>query len=197
MRKWYDIVVLGIPIAKINTKKSEETKGKIVTQNASMCAEIKIESIFWLFISKKDRCTSSLVVEIADVKMANMLIEKKLVLDYNRHKCMRYNSACKMKQYFKYYEYGHILVYYQKSANCKACLGSHKTSECSQDKGQKCLLYNGAHTLWEKRSEYKKKKYLKIEAAKQYTSHLHKTSSKPTFERRESPRKMRPPPRLQ
>lgn len=73
---------LGIPITKIDLEKVEETKEKIATQNASMCAGMKIESIFWLSASKKDRRTSSLVVEVVDAKRANMLIEEGLVLDY-------------------------------------------------------------------------------------------------------------------
>lgn len=44
--KQYEIIALGIFIAKIDLKKAEETKKKIVTQNASICAKIKIKSIF-------------------------------------------------------------------------------------------------------------------------------------------------------
>ncbi len=56
-RKQYDIVALGIPIAKIEMKKLEEKKEKIVTQNTSIFAGMNIESIFWLSTSKKDRRT--------------------------------------------------------------------------------------------------------------------------------------------
>ena len=52
-RKWYGIVALGIPIAKIDLEKAEETKEKIVTQNASMCAGMKVESIFWLCVEER------------------------------------------------------------------------------------------------------------------------------------------------
>ncbi len=45
-RKRYGIVALGIPIAKIDLEKAEETKENIITQNASICTEMKIESIF-------------------------------------------------------------------------------------------------------------------------------------------------------
>ncbi len=61
-QKRYGIVALGIPIAKIDIEKPEETKKKIITQNVSICAGMKIESIFWLSTSKKNRRTSSLVV---------------------------------------------------------------------------------------------------------------------------------------
>ncbi len=96
-RKRYGIVALGIPIAKIGLEKAEETKEKIVAQNASMCAGMKIESIFWLSALKKDRRISSLVIEVDDAKMANMLIEEGLVLDHTLHGCMRYNPACRIK----------------------------------------------------------------------------------------------------
>lgn len=83
---------MGILIAKIDLKKTNKTKKKFVIKNASMCARIKIESIFRFFILKKDRRILSLVIRINDTKMANMLIEKKLALDYTLYKCIRYNS---------------------------------------------------------------------------------------------------------
>ena len=184
------------PLQKL-TWKNQKRQEKIVTQNASMCTGMKIESIFWLSTSKKDRRTSSLVVEVADAKIANMLIEEGLVLDHTLHGCMRYNPACKMKQCFNCYKYGQVSVHCQKSTKCGACSGPHRTSECPRDKGQKCPLCNGAHTSWDKRCEYRKKEYLRIEAAKQNTPRLHETSSKPTLQRRESPGEMRPPPRPQ
>ncbi len=84
-RKRYGIVALGIPIAKIDLEKAEETKEKIVMQNASICTGITIESIFWLSALKKDKHTSSLVIEVDDAKMTNTLIEEGLVLDHILH----------------------------------------------------------------------------------------------------------------
>ena len=101
--KKYAIVALGIPIAKINMEKPEETKENIIMQNISMSTRMKIESIFWLFKSKKNRRTSSLVVEVANAKMANMLIEKELVLDHSLHGFMRYKHASRIKQCFNCY----------------------------------------------------------------------------------------------
>lgn len=147
--------------------KSRRDKKKIVVQNASMCADMKIKRIFWLSALKKDKRTSSLVIEVDDAKMANMLIEEGLVLDHTLHGCMRYNPACRIKQCFNCYEYGHVSVHCQKSTKCGACSGPHRTLECPQDKAQKCLLGNGAHTSWDKQYEHRKKKYLRIEAAKQ------------------------------
>ena len=95
-RKRFEIVALGILIATIDMEKSEETKEKIITQNASIYAGMKIESIFWLSISKKNRCILSLVLEISDAKMANMLTEEGLILDHILHGCMRYNPACRI-----------------------------------------------------------------------------------------------------
>ncbi len=128
--KRYGIVALGILIAKIDMEKPEETKEKMITQNDSICAGIKIESIFWLFTSKQDSRILSLVVEVADVKMANMLIEEELVLDHTLHGCMRYKSICRMNQCFNYYEYGHVSVHFQKSTKYEACSGFYRASEC-------------------------------------------------------------------
>lgn len=62
-------------------------------QKASICTKIKIESIFWFYALKKDKHTLSLIVEVDDAKIANILIEKELVLDYTLHGYMRYNSG--------------------------------------------------------------------------------------------------------
>ena len=96
-RKNYGIVAMGISAAKIDQEKMEETKEKIVTQNASMCTGMKIESIFWLSTLKKDKRIASLVIEIDDAKMTNTLIEEGLALDHTLHGCMRYNPACRIK----------------------------------------------------------------------------------------------------
>lgn len=45
-------------------------------QNTRICISIKIESIFWLSILKKDKHTSSIIIEVDNAKMANILIEK-------------------------------------------------------------------------------------------------------------------------
>ncbi len=146
IQKQYGVVAFGIPIAKIDFEKIGETKEKLVTQNTSMCTSMKIESLFWLSLIKKDRQTASLVIEIDNVRMENLLIEEGLVLDYTLYGCMRYNFICKVKQCFKCYEYDHVSVHCWKNTRCGACSGLHRTLECSRDKEQKCPLYNGAHT---------------------------------------------------
>lgn len=110
-QKQYEIIILGIFITKIKLEKAKEMKKKIVMQNTRICISIKIENIFWFFILKKDKHTSLLIIEVDNAKMANILIEKKPVLNYTLHEYMRYNLTCKIKQYFNCYKYGHILVY--------------------------------------------------------------------------------------
>lgn len=66
-------------------------------QNANICARIKIESIFWLFILKKVRRSLSLVIKVDNAKIVNMLIENALVLDHTLYKCVRYNFTCKIR----------------------------------------------------------------------------------------------------
>lgn len=78
-------------------EKNKGDKKKIVIQNISICIEIKIESIFWLSILKKDKRILSLIIEVDDAKMVNMLIKKRLILDHTMHGCMRYNRTWKIK----------------------------------------------------------------------------------------------------
>ncbi len=157
---------------------------------------MKIESLFWLSSSKKYKQTASLVIEVDDAKMANLLIEEKLVLDHTLHGFIRYNPTCKMNQYFKCYEYGHLSVHCRKDTRCGACSRPHKTSDCPRDKEQKCSLCSGAHTSWDKKCEHRKKEYLRIEAAKHSTPRLYDTSLRPLSQREEPTGGMRPPPKL-
>lgn len=111
-QKQYGIVVLEIFIAKIDLKKAKEKKEKIIIYNASICANIKIENIFWLFILKKNKHTLSIIIKVNNAKMTNMLIQKKLFLDHILHRYMRNNFIYRIKQYFNFYKYDYILVYY-------------------------------------------------------------------------------------
>lgn len=126
-----------------------------------------------------------------------MLIGERLVLDHTMRGCMRYNPAYRIKQYFNCYEYGQVLVYYQKSTKYGACLGPYRIQECFQDRVQRCLLCNDAHILQDKQCEHRKKEYLRIEMAKQSIPHLHKVRSKTNPPRRENSMDMRPPPKPQ
>lgn len=84
-------------MTKIDFEKIEETKEKLMTQNASICRNIKIESLFWLLSIEKNRQIVSLVIKVDNVKMANLLIEEELVMNHILYKCIRYKFACKVK----------------------------------------------------------------------------------------------------
>lgn len=107
-QKRYEIVALRVSTTKSDMKKAKKTKKKIVAQNASICTGMKIEGIFWLSALAKTRRSLSLVIEVHNAKIANFLIEKKLVLEYILYKCIRYNLTCRIKQYFNCYKYGHV-----------------------------------------------------------------------------------------
>lgn len=126
----YKIVAIRILIAKIDLVKIDKIKEKIASQNATICAAMKIENIFWLYRQRKNRCTTLLVFKVANIKMTNLLIEKRLVMNHSLYKYIRYNLICKIKECFNCYKYGHILVYFQKNTKCGAYLGPHQTSKC-------------------------------------------------------------------
>lgn len=132
------------------------------------------------------------MIKVDNAKITNLLIEETLVLDHTLHGYMRYNPACKIKQYFKCYEYNYVLIYSRKNTRCKACSGSYKTSKYPQTKKQKYFLCNSAHISWDKKCKYKKRKYLRIKAAKQSTLQLYNISSKPFYQKEESLGEMRP-----
>ena len=132
-------------MTKMDFEKIEETKEKLLTENASICTGIKIKNLFWLSSIKKEKQITSLVFEIDNAKIANLLIEERLVLDRILHGCMTYNSACKVKQYFNCYKYCYISVYCQKNSRYEACSSVFKTLEFFWDKKQNCPLNNDAY----------------------------------------------------
>ncbi len=111
----------------MDLKKEEDMKEKFVIPNVNIFKETKVESIFWLSTNKKFCQTRLLVVDLDNVKIANILIEEELVLDHILCGCIRYNSACKIKKFFKCYKYGPLLVYFHKVIRCKAYSGLKKT----------------------------------------------------------------------
>lgn len=117
-------------MAKMDFKKIEEIKEKLITQNASIYTSINIESLFWLSLIKKERQTASLVIEVDNAKLANQPIEERLFLNHTLYRCMKYNLAYKVKQFFKCYKYGHVSVYYWKNTRCGACSSFYMTLEC-------------------------------------------------------------------
>lgn len=183
-------------MAKIDFKKMKKTKKKHVTQNTSMYTGIKIQSLFWLSLIKKNKQIALFVVELDNEKIANLLIEEKLVLNDTLHRCMRYNPTCKIKQYFEYYKYVHVLVYCRKNIRYGACSSFYRTLKCPQDKKQKCYLCNSTYISWDKKCNYKKIEYLRIKMIKQSTPQLYDISSKLSYQREEHLRAMRPPPKL-
>lgn len=99
------------------------------SKNASICTKMKIKNILWLSRLKKNRHTLLPVIKINNIKMANILIKESLILNHILHRCIKYNPAYKIKQYFNYYEYNHVLVYCQKNTKYRAYLDSYKILE--------------------------------------------------------------------
>lgn len=110
--KQYEIVVMGIPIAKIVLEKGKETREKIAIKNTTICTGMKIEGIFWLSILKKDKRILLLVIKVDNIKIVNILIEKTLIFDHTLYRCIIYNPVRKIKQWFNCYKYNHGSVYY-------------------------------------------------------------------------------------
>ncbi len=75
-------------------------KDRLRILNARICKETNIESIFLLLTAIKDEQTAFFKIEMNDVKIANMLIEKKLVFDHILRESVRYNLACKWNNIF-------------------------------------------------------------------------------------------------
>jgi hypothetical protein len=69
--------------------------------------------------------------------------------------CEFYDATLRIRQCFKYYEYGHIAKYYMKTARCGHCAAAaHEPKDenaCSnkQPNGtKKCVNCRGSHTTW-------------------------------------------------
>jgi hypothetical protein len=170
----YGVIVHGISTNSINIKDQKTTIQQMLADNYTVIPRTEISYIGWLTKESTLKRASSIVVEFTDPEMANAIIYAGMVWDGHIHQCQLYDRACRVKQCFRCYNYGHIGTQCTASQVCGYCTEQHETKHCRQ-KGMEgftpqCAVCKGAHTAWSNACPARKKELERVEQAKQARS---------------------------
>lgn len=146
----------------------------MLADNYTVIPNAKIAYIGWLTKDATLKRASSIVVEFTDPEMANAIIYAGMAWDGQIHQCQLYDRACRVKQCFRCYNYGHIGTQCNASQTCGYCAERHETKHCSH-KGvegftPRCAVCKGAHTAWSNACPARRKEMERVEQAKQVRS---------------------------
>ncbi|KMU89939.1 hypothetical protein CIHG_07622 [Coccidioides immitis H538.4] len=167
----YGVIAHGISTSTINVKDQKATIQQILADNYTVIPKADISFVGWLTRESPNKRASSIVVEFTDPEMANAIIYAGMVWDGQIHTCQLYDRACRVKQCFRCYNYGHISTQCDAAQACGYCAELHETKTCPQ-KGAasftpRCTVCKGAHTAWSNSCPARKKEMGRIEQAKQ------------------------------
>jgi hypothetical protein len=167
----YGVIVHGISTNSINIKDQQATIQQLLADNYTVIPKAEITFVGWLTKESPLKRASSIVVEFTNPEMANAIIYAGMVWDGQIHICQLYDRACRVKQCFRCYNYGHIGTQCNAAQTCGYCSELHETKNCRQ-KGvegftPKCAVCTGAHTAWSNACPARKKEMGRVEQAKQ------------------------------
>lgn len=167
----YGVIVHGISTASINIKDQRATIQQMLADNHTVIPKAEISFVGWLTRESPLKRASSIVVEFKDPEMANAIIYTGMAWDGQIHTCQLYDRACRVKQCFRCYNYGHIGAQCGATQTCGYCAELHETKNCKQKGEQgftpRCAVCKGVHTAWSNACPARKKELDRVEQAKQ------------------------------
>ncbi|KAK3114170.1 hypothetical protein LTR53_007778 [Teratosphaeriaceae sp. CCFEE 6253] len=170
----YGVIVHGISTGSINTKDQTATIQQILADNHTVIPDAKIAYVGWLTREATHKRSSSIVLEFTDPERANAIIYAGMAWEGQIHQCQLYDRACRIKQCFRCYHYGHIGTQCNTSQICGYCAEPHETKQCRQKSTEgfapRCTVHKGAHTAWSNACPARKKEVVRVEQAKQIRS---------------------------
>jgi hypothetical protein len=170
----YGVIVHGIPTNSINIKDQKATIQRILAGNYTVIPSTEISHIGWLTKEATLKRASSIVVDFTDPEMANAIIYAGMAWEGQIHQCQLYDRACRVKQCFRCYNYGHIGTQCNASRVCAYCAEQHEAKHCKQ-KGvegfnPQCAVCKDAHTAWSNACPARRKEMQRVEQAKEARS---------------------------
>lgn len=146
----------------------------MLADNYTVIPNAQISYIGWLTKESTLKRASSIVVEFTEPEMANAIIYAGMAWEGHIHQCQLYDRACRIKQCFRCYNYGHIGTQCNASQVCGYCAEQHESKHCQQ-KGvegftPRCAVCKGAHTAWSNACPARRKEMRRVEQAKEIRS---------------------------
>jgi hypothetical protein len=170
----FGVIVHGIATNSINVKDQKASIQQMLADNHTVIPHAQIAYVGWLTKEATLKRASSIVVEFKDPEMANAVIYAGMAWNGHIHQCQLYDRACRIKQCFRCYNYGHIGTQCSASQFCGYCAERHEIKHCKQ-KGvegftPRCVVCKDAHTAWSNACPARKKELGRVEEAKQARS---------------------------
>ena len=170
----YGVIVHGVSTKSINVKEQDAVIKQMLSDNYTVIPRAEISYVGWLTKEATLKRASSIVVEFTDPEMANAIIYAGLAWEGQIHQCQLYDRACRVKQCFRCYHYGHIGTQCNVSQTCGYCAEQHESKHCRR-KGEegfspRCTVCKDVHTAWSNACPARKKEMGRVEQAKQCRS---------------------------
>jgi hypothetical protein len=175
----YGILVHGIS-TELNAAETMDIENRIKKDNSSH-QDARITYTGWLKKDITGKRASTMVIEFDNPQHADIAILKGLVSGAQMFTCEYYDRSCKLKQYFRCQQYGHIGTHCKAVETCNYCAGHHDSRNC-EDRGKtpkpdsKCANCGGKHPAWSPHCTKRKAAYLQLEEARNRQPHTHQGS---------------------
>jgi hypothetical protein len=135
----FGVIVHGIPTSTINLKDQKATIQQMLAENYTVIPNAQISYIGWLTKESTLKRASSIVVEFTEPEMANAIIYAGMAWEGHIHQCQLYDRACRTKQCFRCYNYGHIGTQCNASQVCGYCAAALISIQVSQVRGSNLI----------------------------------------------------------
>lgn len=119
--KFYGVVANGVSIHKVKPENKDASIQYLVDKNRSAFPGLSIKWISWLRVPQESKLVASLIIKVADLGVANCMIDEEIVTNAHMHSCTLYNLDCQIKRCFRCLQYRHKIVKCTKEIICNKC----------------------------------------------------------------------------
>ncbi len=147
---WIFAVLTHEVCITINMNNQKKIIERLIKDNVKLHEDLKVLRIIWLKkIAKSEKTHSSLIVEIATEVMINQLMNMSMLNSYQECACKLFEKNCCITQYFRCYEFDHMIKFCRKNQRCKKCADKHYIEKCMMSLNKRhCINCNKNHELW-------------------------------------------------
>lgn len=161
----YGILVTSVQYDLIDTTDQQSAISRIQSENRNTL-DLDITSISWLVKQREEKTSGSLIIECKRPEQANDAIDKGIAIGMEIRRVSVYNRACKSRQCFVCWQYGHLSHSCSKKDDptCGRCTAKHHHKDCKE--AYRCAACGGNHVAWDKACKRKKEEIERIKTAR-------------------------------
>ncbi len=134
----------------IDTSNQKVIIKRLVKDNARLHENLEILRIVWFKkVVESEKTHSSLIVEIAIEAMTNQLMNENMLDSYQECSCKLFEKNCHITQFYRCFEFDHMIRFCKKKQRCAKCADKHHIEECVMSSNKRCCVNcNEDHELW-------------------------------------------------